>query len=154
MKMTEFKQHSPNQEDLLADFTDRVLDGNSSLSASSADDELRGLEETILRLEKALPREAPSEATLKRLQADFRSRTKSAERSSRSSWQSRQSRQRWTMTFIAVSVLAAIFIAIPFSLSDGGNVQGTAGLQPQNITLVLIAGGCIIALLIWLGRRK
>ncbi len=151
--MTEPKQPTKNPDDLLADFTDRVLDGKTAVLASSADDELRGLEETIMRLNQVLPHKAPDEATLKRLQADFTSRARSAGRSSRPVWQSRQSRQRLILAFTAIVILVAIFIGIPFLLSGSGNIQATAGLQPQSI-LALVAIGGTVVLLIWLGHRK
>lgn len=153
MKMTQPKQPTQTPDDLLADFTDRMLDGKTAVLASPADDELRGLEETVMRLKRVFPQEAPDEATLKRLQADFRSRARSANKSSQPVWQSQQSRRRLILAFTAIVILATIFIGIPFLLSGGGNVQGTAGLQSQSI-LTLVAVGCIIVLLIWLGRRK
>ena len=152
--MTNIKKQTPSLDDLLADFTDRALDEKNTIVASSADEELSGLEETILRLQRVLPQEAPDKATLNRLQADFRSRARSADRSSRSAWQSRQSRQRWSLAFIAIAVVIAIFFAIPLSLVDGGNVQATAGLQPQGVISILIAGAGIIAVFIWLRRRQ
>jgi len=152
--MTDLKKQTPNLDDLLADFTDRVLDEKNTIAASSTEEELRGLEETILHLQRTLPQEAPDKAMQKRMLADFRSRTRSVERSSRSSWQSRQSRQRWSLAFIAIAVVAAIFFVTSLSLVDGGNIQATAGLQPQSVILLLIAGGCIIALFIWLKRRQ
>lgn len=153
MKMTQSNKPTQTPDDLLADFTDRVLDGKTAVLASSADDELRGLEETVMRLNRALPHESPDEATLKRLQADFRSRARSANRSSRPAWQSQQSRRRLILAFTAIVILAAIFIGIPFLLSGSGSVQGAAGLQSQSI-LTLVAVGCVIVLFIWLGRRK
>lgn len=153
MKMTQPKQSIKTPDDLLADFTDRVLDGKTAALASPADDELRGLEETVMRLKRALPHEAPDEATLRHLQADFRSRARSANRSSRPLWQSQQSRQRLILAFTAIVILAAIFIAIPFLLSGNGGVQGTAGLQPQSVLALVVIGG-IVVLLIWLARRK
>lgn len=151
--MTQPKQPIQEPDDLLADFTDRVLDGKTTVLASPTDVELRGLEETVMRLKQSLPHEIPDEATLKHLQADFRSRTRSADRSPRPVWQSQQSRQRLILAFTAIVILAAIFIGIPFLLSESGGVQGTAGLQPQSI-LAVVAVGCVIILLIWLGRRK
>jgi hypothetical protein len=152
--MTDLKHPQENLDDLLADFTDRVLDGKNTGYTSSVDDEMRGLEETILHLQQTLPHEPLDNASLRRLQADFKSRTRSAKRASRSSWQSRQSRQRWTLAFVSIAILAAIFIAIPLSITDGGNLQATAGFQPQSILLVLFAAGGIIALFIWLRRHK
>ena len=152
--MTKFKQNTPGLDDLLADFTDRVLDEKNTDIASFADEELRDLEETILHLHRTLPHEAPDRATINRLQTDFKSRVQKAERPSRPAWRSRQYRQRWALAFISIAIVAIIFIVTPLSLSGGGNLQGTAGLQPKSIIFVLIAGGGIISLIIWLGRRQ
>jgi hypothetical protein len=152
--MTNIKKHPPSLDEILADFTDHALNENNTLVASSTDEELSSLEETILRLQQTLSREGPDKATLNRLQADFRSRLRSAERSSRSTWQSRQSRQRWTLAFIAIAFVVAIFFTFPLSLVDSGNTQATAGLQPQNVTPLLLAGGIIIGLVLWLSRRQ
>jgi hypothetical protein len=153
MKMTQSTKPNQTPEDLLADFTDRVLDGKTAVLASSSDDELRQLEETVMRVHQASPKEALEEKTIKRMQADFKSRARKAGSSSRTGWQSQQSRQRIALAFAAIAILAAIFLVIPFLTSGNGGVQGTAGLQTQG-TLLLIAFGCVVVLLIWLGRRK
>jgi hypothetical protein len=151
--MSQPNKIKPNLDDLLADFTDRVLDGKTSILASPADNELRGLEETILRLHQTLPQEAVTEKTLRHLQANFKVRVREASTSSRPVWQSRQTRQRLFLAFTAIVILAAIFVAFPFLESSNSLVQGTAGLQPE-WAILLVAVGCVIVLLIWLGRRK
>lgn len=153
MKMSQPNLNKPNPDDLLADFTDRVLDGKTSALASSADAELRGLEETILRLNQAFPQEAPDEKTLRRLQADFKVRARKAAPSSKPAWQSQRSRQRFVLVFAAAAILAIIFIALPLLTLGNGSTQATAGLQPGS-AILLIAAGCIIAFLVWQGRRK
>jgi hypothetical protein len=153
MKMTQSTKPTPNPDDLLADFTDRVLDGKTAVIAPSTGDELRGLEETVMRLHQALPKGALDERVVKRMQADFKSRARKAGPAARPGWQSRQSRQRLALAFAVIAVLAAIFLLTPFLTGGNGEVQGTAGFQPQGAFLLLAAGGAI-ALLIWLGRRK
>jgi hypothetical protein len=153
MKMTQSTKPTPTPDDLLADFTDRVLDGKTAVIASSTDDELRLLEETVMRLHQGLPKGALAEQDLKRMQADFKTRARKASSSARPNWQSQQSRQRMTLAFAAIAILAAIFILLPFLTAGGGEVQGTAGFQPQGAFLLLAVGGAIV-LLIWLGRRK
>ena len=153
MKMSQPNSTKPNPDDLLADFADRVLDGKTSVLASPADGELRGLEETILRLNQAFPQQALEEKTLNRLQANFKVRARRAGSSSKPVWQSQQSRQRLILVFAAIAILAVIFIALPFLTIGNGSAQATAGLQPGGAAL-LIAAGCIIAFLVWQGRRK
>ena len=57
--MTQPDKPNKTPDDLLADFTDRVMDGKTAILASSSDTELRGLEETVMRLNQAFPQERP-----------------------------------------------------------------------------------------------
>lgn len=150
MKRSETPAHNP--DDLLTDFTDHVLDGKTGSPRFSTTDEMQRLEETVVRLNRALPYEILDEETLKRMQVNFKSRV-GAGPASRPAWQSQQSRQKFILSFALTGILVVIFIAIPFLLSPGGSVQATAGFQTQGI-LILSAIGCMIALMVWLGRRK
>lgn len=151
--MTQPDKPTKTPDDLLADFTDRIMDGKTAVLASSSTDELRGLEETVMRLNRAFPKEPLDERTVKRLQADLKSRIRKAGSTSSPAWQSRQTRQRFVLAFAVVAILAAIFIAAPFLTSGTGDVQGTAGLQPQSFALLAVLG-CVAVLAFWLGRRK
>lgn len=149
--MSRPNQPQPTPDDSLADFTDRVLAGES-LPASAEDVELRGLEETVLRLKQSLPQQALDERVLKRLQANFKVRVRKATSSDSSIWQSLRLRQRLTLAFVGVA-LAAILIAVPFLPVPNGSIEGTAGLQPREI---LLLGGilCVTILLIWVRRQR
>lgn len=152
--MTQPDKPIQTPDDLLADFTDRVMDGKITAIASSSDQELRGLEETVMRFKRAFPTEPLDEKKLERMQADFKTRIrKESLISSRPAWQSRQFRQRFVLAFAAIAILVAIFMITPFLTSGIGDVQGTAGLQSQSIVLLAILGG-VIVLVFWLGRRK
>jgi hypothetical protein len=153
MKMTQPENPMNNLDDQLADFTDRVMDGKTALLASSSDDDLRGIEETVMRLNRAFPQEKLDERTIRRMQADFKTRVRKSNSTSRPIWQSRQFRQRFTLAFAAITILAAIFIITPFITAGTGNIQGTAGEHPGNIALLAILG-CVFILILWLGRRK
>src|SRR5512146_508428 len=113
MIMSEPNPTKSTPDDLLADFTDRVLDGQASAPASPADSELRSLEEAVLRLEQALPRQAPDEKTLRHLQANFQARVRKADCPTIPTWQFWRPRQRFVMAF-AMVVLAVLLIAVPF----------------------------------------
>ncbi len=141
---------SQNLDDQLADFTDRVLAEKTSALAS--DPELRQAEELILRLKQALPEQVLEEKAVKRLQADFKSRLRKAN-SVRSGWHSQQTRQRLGLALAAAVILVTLVIFAPFLFNSSQNVQGTAGLQPQSFGW-LIGLGVILALAIWLIRRK
>ena len=152
MKMTEPNQTDPMPDDLLADFTDRVLDGKASVPASPAEDELRGLEETVLRLKRTLPQEAPDEKTLRRMQAKFKARVQKADSPTMPIWQFMRPRQRLVLTFAAVA-LVALLIAFPFLPFTNEPVQGTAGIQAERMIL-LVSIVCVVVLLLWARRRK
>lgn len=150
--MSQSKPTQPSPDDLLADFTDRVLNGEISGPASSTDAEMRDLEKTILRLKQTLPQTALDEKTLKRLQADFKIRSRKSISSPTSVWQLLEPRQRLTLAFVGLA-LAVLLIAFPFLPVTTDPIQGTAGFQTQDVIL-LVGIGCMIVLLIWIGRRK
>lgn len=142
----------PSPDDWLADFTDHVLDGETAVPTSHTDVELRGLEETILRLKRALPQAAPDGKLLRRMQADFKGRTRRAGVSPSSVWQLLQPRQRLTLAFVGLA-LAVLLVAFPFLPVTTDPIQGTAGFQARDA--ILLAGiGCVVVLLIWAARRK
>lgn len=149
MKMSESKQTQPTPDDLLADFTDRVLDGKTS---EPADADLRNLEETVLRLQQALPQEALDEKKLRWMQANFHARVRKADSPTIPVWQFPRPRPRLVLTFAAVA-LAVLLIAVPFLQFTSGPIEGTAGIQEQGLIL-LIGVVCVVALLIWARRRK
>ncbi len=152
MKMNEPNQTTPTPDDSLADFTDRVLDGRTSAPGSPADAELRGLEETVLRLGQALPREDPDEKTLRRMQANFKARMRKADSPTIPTWQFLRPRPRLALAF-AMVVLALLVVALPLLTITSGPLEGTAGLQAQGL-LLLVGIVCVIVLLVWARRRK
>src|SRR5512140_1433522 len=152
MKMSESKQTNLSPDDLLANFTDQVLDGKTSAPVSPADAELRGLEETVLRLKQALPQDALDERTLRWMQANFHARVRKADSPTIPIWQFPRPRQRLALAFAAVA-LAVLLIAVPFLQFTSETTQGTAGFQTQGM-LLLVGVVCVIALLIWARRRK
>ena len=147
--MSESKQTKPTPDDLLADFTDHVLDGKTPVPA---DAELRDLKETVLRLKQALPQDALEEKTVRRMQANFKARVRKADSQTIPAWQFVRPRQRLVFAFAAVA-LVVLLIVVPFLTPVSGPVQGTAGLEPQYV--ILLAGAlCVIVLLFWARRRK
>ncbi len=149
--MSEPNPTQPTPDDSLADFADRVLAGKTSAPDSSSDTELRGLEETILRLQQTLPQGDPDEKTLRHLQANFRARVRKADSPTIPAWQFLRPRRNMALAFAAI--LAILVIALPFLPIDNGPLPGTAGRQAQDI--LLLAGiACVAILLIWARRRK
>lgn len=152
MKMSLPNQTNLTPDDLLADFTDRVLDGKATTPASPTEDELRGLEETILRLKQTLVQKALDEKTFRHMQADFRIRAQKIDSSASSFWQFLRPRQRLAVAFATVA-LATLLIVLPFLTFTNEPIQGTAGLQTQGVIL-LISVVCLVTLFIWVQRRK
>ena len=149
--MTQPTKPNRKTDELLADFTDRVLEGKTAVLASS-DEELRGLEDMVVRLQQGLPQGAMDEKVRQRLARDFKARARN-QTPSQTTWRSRKSRQRLVLAFVAVVVIAAIFLLTPFLTSSPGSVQATAGFQTPG--LLLFAGVVVvIGLVIWLARRK
>src|SRR5512134_3702034 len=108
MHMSHPNQPNPSPDDLLADFTDRVLDGEVVVPASPTDAELRGLEETILRLKRTLPQAVPDPKLFKRMQADFKVHARKANTPTSSVWQMLQPRQRLTLVFAGLALAAIL----------------------------------------------
>ena len=142
--------HNPDDE--LVQFVDQVLDGKPASPNPAADDELRGLEDVVIRLDRAFPRESLDQKIVKRMQGELRSAARKTGTLPGPAWQSRQARQRMVLAFTAFFVLAGLCYVSPM-LTPAIGVEGTAGLQAQSM-FILIALGGVIALLIWLGRRR
>ncbi len=143
-----------NQDDALADFVDGVLDGKISI-ASSSDPEMRSLEETILRLNQAYPRVALDEKTIKHMWADFKTRRQwDSGLFHPVFWWSRQTRERFGLALGVVAIVLAALLFMPTLFGGIGNTQGSAGLYPQSIGLLIFLIGGVLLLAVWLGRRK
>ena len=148
---------TPNQDDSLADFADRVrMDGPAKLEFS-ADEELRGLEETLLRLDRAFPWEAMSKEMVKRMQADFgirKRRQAIQEQAGRQTWLNSLFQSPVAMAVATFIVLGVCVLLSPALASIGSSTSGTAGTQAQPIGFLVILGVIVILLAFWLGRRK
>ncbi len=149
------KQSAQNQDDLLSEFTDRLLEGKADEAASSPDPELRGLEETVLRLKRAFPKGALDASTARRLQSDFQARVRKENREQQPAWRSRQSRQRFGLLFAAIAIVIIIIVLVitPLLPVDNGSILGTAGTGIKGIGLAVVLGALLI-LALWLARRK
>ena len=149
MKMSDPNHNHPTPDDRLADFADRVLEGEAT---DPEEAELCSLEETILRLRQTLPQDDLDEKTRRRMQAEFKVRARNLPAPAPSLWRSLRSPQRLALAF-AGAVLAILLIAFPFLPSTIEPIPGTAGLRPMD-TLLVVSIACTVALLIWIKRRK
>lgn len=142
--------HTPlTPDDLLADFADRALEGKASAPADPA---LRDLEETVLRLQQSVQAGGLDEKTRRRMQAEFKVRARNVYTPAPSLWRSLRAPQRLTLAF-AGAVLVILLIVFPFLPSTIEPIEGTAGLRPMDV-LLLVSLACVTVLLVWARRRK
>ena len=147
--MTKSVKDTKDLDDELADFTDRVLSGGvSATSLPSGDEELLGLEKTVLSLSQSFPHYAMNQATIKRMQADINIRRRKIDAQPRTIvWWSRQTRQRFGLA-LAVIVLALAGILIIPSFSTGSGISASAGLHPLGVGLLVLLV-VVLPLIVW-----
>jgi len=143
VNMTKSPTSDPINERLAA-FTDRLLAGEQPVL--DTDLELRGLQETVLKLQ-ALAGTDPQPAEAARILRGVRSAVRRAPRPS-PAWQI-WARGLSYVTVIVVLVLAALW------LPSGDTLSGSAGsispLLPAGLFVLLVL---MISLIVWLRRRK
>ncbi len=123
----------------LAEFADKVLDGESPRS-NGLTDELADLEETILRLNLAVSREAITETRSKRMLARLKEQMKRKEE--KTSFWSRFATPQ--VGFLVVAAAVALFLVINDPLVIDSALSGTATSSKGG---VYIAAGAFIILL-------
>lgn len=147
-----------NTDIQLAEFADQVLEGKMNQTASSHDEELLGLEETILRLNRAFPARSLNDASSKQMLVRLKARMRREEKEAKPSFWKHlfdiQSNPQMGMVFAVAAVLVLAVIAIPmFTSTDGTSVSGTAS-SPASLP---VAAGLVVILLLallWFGRKK
>lgn len=154
------------QDEQLGEFTDRVLKGQMKNSASDSNEELRGLEETVLRLHNSMPAPASLEESEKKkmyVRLNARIRRESEKEVQKKSfwsslfsakWMNSQSRPQIGM---AIGVFAVLIVAAVISPALGylspSTATGTALTRPQNITLAFVLIG-LMAIALLIKRKK
>lgn len=149
----------PNHDDLLADFADLISKDNTAEFDLSTDEELRGLEEMLLRLNRAFPYEPLNEDITKRMHADFGIRKRRQEQqektSEKRSWLASLFRSPLAMAVSTLVILSALFFLFPSFTGLDSSLSGAAGGQVGLLGILIAAGVVIIlSLAFWLGRRK
>ena len=148
---------TPTHDQRLADFADRIRRGSCAEPESEANEELRGLEETLLRLNRAFPRDTMGEELVKRMHADFgirKRRLAAQEHGNRQTWWNSLFRSPMAMATAALVVVGMLALLAPALTSMGSSTSGTAGAQAKPIGFVFVLGALIILLALWSGRRK
>jgi hypothetical protein len=149
-----------SQDEELSNFTDHVLKGQMKNIASDSDEELRGLEETILRLHSNMPSSSLEESTKKqmlvRLNARIRREKQQPQRKSfwASLFDSTSSQPKFAMAVGVITlVITAVILSPSLPGSGGSTVIGTAFSGSNSFILPVILLGFIV-LILWLKRRK
>jgi hypothetical protein len=158
------RQTETQKDDRLADFTDRLLGGETTPTASTSDEELLSLEKTLLRLNHALPPERLEEAGVGQMLARLKTRVKreEAELAARPPFWKRffdfQSNPQVGLLIGVAAVVVLILVSLPGIPFPGSSITGTAGAEPSAISsgTNLFAAGLVLVLLIlyWFTRRK
>lgn len=149
----------PNQDDLLADFADLINKDNTAEFDLSTDEELRGLEEMLLRLNRAFPYEPLNEDITKRMHADFgirrRRQAQQEKTSERRSWLASLFRSPLALAVSTIVLVSALFFLLPSFTGLDSSLSGAAGGQTGLFGLLIAVGiVAILFLAFWLGRRK
>lgn len=144
------------QADRLTEFVDRVLEGKMKQTESNVDDELLGLEKTILRLNQSLPPVSLDEAAVKqmhvRLNTRIRREAAEVKQSFWKRWFSSQSRPQLGITFAAVVLLIVLVLMSPLVLVNSSSA-GAALISMGNVVVIAALVGGIV-LILWMMRRK
>lgn len=141
----------------LADFTDRLLGGETAPIASTSDEELLHLEQTVLHLTHTFPPDPQPDARAKQMLVRFKSRVRREEAQAvkPSVWKRLfdfQSNPQNGLLLTVVAVLILAVVALPFLQTPGSSVAATA-LTGGNFYIV---AGLILVLLVvyWVSRNK
>lgn len=126
------RNKSIQQDNELADFVDQLLDGKTP-PASTSDEELVGLEKTLLRLNDAFPPETLDEAKSKQMLARLKTRMRreEEEKAAKPSFWSRlfdlQANPQVGLLIAAAVVVVFVIVSVPAVVQPSGSaVSGTA----------------------------
>jgi hypothetical protein len=149
-----------SQDDELSEFTDRVLKGQMKHTASDSDEEMRGLEETILRLHNNMPSSSLEESTKKQMlvRLNARIRREKEQPQKMSFWASIFNTTRSQPKFtLAIGILAIFITAVILSPTLGvGDPSTTIGTAfNSNFSVFIILGLMVVVIgVLWSVRRK
>lgn len=143
-----------NQDDRLADFTDEALVGQGQQSASTVDEELLLLEETVLRLRTAYPPVTLDEARVKQMRVRLKNRIKREEQEAKQPfWKKWLSLPQAGIVMGALSLLIVFILVFP-SLTTAGSSTTATALTPTQGPWVAAGLAGVILFILWIKRRK
>lgn len=149
----------PDRDDLLADFADMIRKDKSADFDFSTDEELRSLEEMLLRLNRAFPYELLDEDGIKRMHAEFgiRRRRQAAQEKTgdRKSWLASLFHTPMALAVSTVIVIGVLALLMP-SISVFGSSLSGAAVMKVPFGLLIVLGSIVIFFLAayWFRHRK
>jgi hypothetical protein len=153
------KNFSTDEE--LSDFADHVLKGQMKNTASDSNEELRGLEETILRLHNNMASSALEESTKKQMlvRLNARIRREKEQVKKKPFWTFfKESGPQFNSQFLVVfGVIALLIVTMVISpLLENGGSSTTVGTALNSNSNIFISVGlvAIIIGILWYMRRK
>ena len=152
--------NSKQDDDRLADFTDQVIEGKLKQVESNVDEELLGLEETILRLKRTLPSSSLDQAAVKQMQVRLSARIKrEAQQEQPPFWKKLAEaifRPQFGMAFAVMLVFVTLVIFSPSLTATGSTPLTGTALTPSSTRNILIVSGVAAVILIfaWTKRPK
>ncbi len=152
------QQNDIDKDKELADFTDRLLLGNQDRAASSTDDDLLRLEETILRLNQTFPSETLSESRSKQMLVRLHARLKREEQTAKPSfWKELfnfQANPQVGMIVAVMAVLLLVVLVAPLQDFGGATVSGTASTFSGGTFALIAVLLLVIVAIFWQARKK
>jgi len=149
--------NSIQDDDRLADFTDQVLEGKLKQVVSGMDEELFGLEETVIRLKHSFPSTYLDQAAVKQMQVRLHARIRREGQEVKQpfwkKWFEPQFRPQFAMTFAAIALLIGIAIFSPSFANTGTSITATALNPTKNIFIIGVLAG-VILIFLWIKRLK
>ena len=150
-----------SQDEELSDFTDHVIRGQMKNIAADSNEELRGLEETILRLHSNMPSTSLEESTKKQMlvRLNARIRREKEQYKKKSFWESfgklqAPSRLQFTVVLGVIAILVVTMIISPILGNSGSSTTVGTALNSNSNIFVAIGLIAVIIGIIWSVRRK
>ena len=150
------KNNNPQYDDQLADFADQVMQGKQNQPASTSTDELRSLEETILRLNTSLPPTSLDDASIKQMQVRLKARIRREEKNVKASfwekWFGRNVSPQLGLAFAVLAILIVAIVSVPSLTTVSPSTTGTATASVNLFIAIGLAG--VVLIILWVIRRK
>jgi len=155
--------YQPNEttkkDNELADFTDRVLQRKTDITASHPDEELLSLEKTLLRLNDAFPPEPLEDTKVKQMlvRLNARARREEEEAAAKPSIWKRlfdfQSNPQVGLLVAVAAVVVLVIVGLP-SVQEptGPSISGTAASGTSLFTVIGLFA--VLFVFYWISRRN